>query len=57
MVGTLFTVLGIGNHLSFLTGLGSFIIFLGILGILNMKVAVPGTLVPGRVPAAPGEAL
>ena len=43
VVGTLFTVLGIANHLSFLTGLGSFIIFLGILGILNMKVAVPGT--------------
>ena len=43
VVGTLLAVLGMGGDSSFLTGLGTFTVFMGILGILNLHVAVPGT--------------
>lgn len=43
VVGTLIFVLGKGMGVEGLIGLGTFTIFAGILGILNLKIAVPGT--------------
>jgi multidrug efflux pump subunit AcrB len=43
VVGTLFAVLGVSFQQPLITGLGTFSILAGILGILNLKVAVPGT--------------
>ncbi|MBL8001912.1 MAG: efflux RND transporter permease subunit [Flavobacteriales bacterium] len=43
VVGTLLVVIGKGMDVSFLLGLGSLTILAGILGVLNLKVAVPGT--------------
>ncbi|MBL7939643.1 MAG: efflux RND transporter permease subunit [Flavobacteriales bacterium] len=43
VIGTLVLVMGKGMGADFLVGLGSLTIFAGILGILNLKIAVPGT--------------
>ena len=43
VVGTLFAVFGVSMHNSFFTGLGTLTILAAIFGVLNLKVAVPGT--------------
>lgn len=43
VVGTLVAVLGSSAGSSFVTSLGTMTVFAGILGILNLKVGVPGT--------------
>ncbi len=43
VVGTLLATLGMASHSPFFTGLGTFTILAAILGLLNLKVAVPGT--------------
>lgn len=43
VIGTLLAVLGKSAGSDLVTGVGTLTIFFGILGVLNMKVAVPGT--------------
>ncbi|QQR88217.1 MAG: efflux RND transporter permease subunit [Flavobacteriales bacterium] len=43
VIGTLIAVMGSGMGSSFVFGLGTFTVFCGILGLLNLWVGVPGT--------------
>ena len=43
VIGTLIAVLGFSSHSGFVTGIGTFTVFVGILGLLNLHLGVPGT--------------
>jgi hypothetical protein len=43
VLGTLITVLGMNWHSAFVTGIGTFTVFGGILGLVNLWIGVPGT--------------
>ena len=43
VIGTAFATIGVASHTPFVTGLGTLSILAAILGVLNLKVAVPGT--------------